>query len=486
MTPVPYHSTPLPMLPDTLHALITTLAAMPLSTAEMSAAAAGRAQRTIRDHLSTLDDDGSVRYAAMGNARRSWLSSATFSRFNLASHYYNTRRGMGVLAARITAVDSIYRMATVLDLIKPGATFQWYTRRRYDAAAGTHDAWAALFWSGIWEDRNAIRHRIIRMGNEVGAIWPSIFAFAVPDHWQATLVEDVLRDLHLTDSAAIYVAADQSWSLPCSTTPPRPSAGWPEPPRLHRPPGQSTDQDFVQFLEEQHYTDHIGSVIQAILPILEQWPGSLPNHIRSLLRNRISGSDIAKTLDIMVEQDLTIHEGGIYHPGPAAITRAAHRDRVHHSRVASRIGSTPTNATLRRNRKHDWAALRIVSDFLNQGCHIAPGWRAVQDYENAGKIDPDAVVYLRVSPYGPGWHYFEYERRARNPDNIHHKLRSYRIPQRFDDWPVMFVVTNPDVERLYWEQGRGIKLITATQASSGPLQWHSFGTPLYLYPQTGR
>lgn len=486
MTPVPFHDTPLTTLPDTLRALIPTLAAMPFSTAEMSAAATGRAQRTIRDHLGTLVDGGSVHTAQMGNAACRWLSSATFSRFNLAAHYYNGRRGMGILAARISAVDSIYRMAIALDLIKPGATFQWYTRRPYDAVAGSHDDWTALFWIGIWDDRNAIHRRITRLGAEVGASWPYVLAFAVPDHWQAALVENVLYDLHLTGHSAIYVAADRSWHLPCPAPPQRPGAGWPEPPRLYLPPGPSTDQELAQLLDEQHYTGRTGPIIQAILPVLEQWHGIRPSHIRSLLRNRISGSDIINTLGIMVEQKLSVQENGVYHPGPAAVTRAAHRDRVHKEHVESRIGSTLTNATLRRNRRHDWAALRIVLDFLKQGCHIAPGWRAVQDYGKAGKIDPDAMIYLHASPYGPGWHFLEYERRAQTADAIWEKFRGYRSPQRFDNLPVMFVVTDPDVERLYWEQGRGIKLITAAQSRSGPLQWHSFGTPLYLYPKTGR
>ena len=94
-----------------------------------------------------------------------------------------------------------------------------------------------------------------------------------------------------------------------------------------------------------------------------------------------------------------------------------------------------------------------MAQFQAQGGDIAAGWRAVDDAGPAGKLDPDAVVYLRSGPYGPGWHYFEYERRATSSKAIAHKLRSTLMKERSNDWPMIFVVSSSNIERLSGSMG---------------------------------
>ena len=104
-------------------------------------------------------------------------------------------------------------------------------------------------------------------------------------------------------------------------------------------------------------------------------------------------------------------------------------------------------------------------------------------------IAPDAVIYLTESPYGPGWHYLEYERRARGKVRAERKLRGYGSPRRRDKWPVLFVVWDSVSEHVYQSLGREnrIKLITTTiprlamhELVDSPLCWSIYGQPVAL------
>ena len=486
-TPLPYVSIPTrPQTPvDTQQTLIQALASMPLASTHELTAATGRSPYTIRHLLRPLAQQHYILQSTIGATlvptRRLWLAPNAFAQFDVPVHFYNTRRGMGILAARIYAVERIYQLAQDLDLLRPDYQFQWHSHRPYDAAAGRPEHWTAIFWIGIWEDKNAIRRRIIRLGHEVESIWPYLMAFAVPDRWQAHILHEVLDELHLTPHAAILVADDNTWSLPPPAQPPRDSAGWPEPPSEHAPPKLTSGQEVHEFLLEQQYTGSVGALIQKINSILEQWPGILTTHIRSLLQNKATGSQISVAIFNMQRLELAISDGRSYYPGPKTWTRAAHRDRVPHRRTSGRLDPSTPVPSRRRVRTHEWTTTRIAAHFQNQGCDIAPGWRAVDDAGPAGKVDPDAIVYLHTSPYGPGWHYLEYERRAKTSAAIAHKLRSYFMPQRSNDWPVMFVVANEEAERLYWQHGHGLKLITAIDnGANPPTKWRCFGVAVHI------
>ena len=477
---------------DPAYALIHALADMPMSTTDILSAAIGRKPRTTRQHLQALSNKEHVRGAYIGPDRCLWLDPSAFRQFNLTAHSCNTRRGMGILAARILPVQTIYRMAHELALIRPDTTFQWDTGRAYDAVAGRSDHWGALFWSGIWQDKVAIRRRLYDFGEDLRGEWPAILAFAVPDRWQAQILQEVLDQFHLTAHAAIWVAVADSWQLSPPTHTPRASAGWPRAPKLSPPPSLASGPNFAQFLEDRGFTGPEGaksptsSTIQKVQPVLEQWPAVRPTHIRDLLPKSANGAQIADALFCMKELKLATQADGVWHPGPEAATRAAHRDRVTSRRTAGK-----KQETLRRLRHHDWPVIKIASMFQEQGSDIAPGWRAVDDAGRAGKLDPDAMIYLHASPYGPGWHYLEYERRAQTSAAIAHKLRSCFMPERSDDWPVIFVVANEEAERLFWQHGRGLKLITAIDnGNSPPTEWHCFGVPVTLnstgtLPSTG-
>ena len=71
---------------------------------------------------------------------------------------------------------------------------------------------------------------------------------------------------------------------------------------------------------------------------------------------------------------------------------------------------------------------------------LANGTGHEEKLGSGGGIAPDAMLYLRKSPYGKGWHYVEYERSARGRSRVSGKLRGYSSSRRRDSYPVILVV----------------------------------------------
>ena len=94
------------------------------------------------------------------------------------------------------------------------------------------------------------------------------------------------------------------------------------------------------------------------------------------------------------------------------------------------------------------------------------------------------MILLEQSPYGPGWHYFEYELSAKAPSRIAAKLLGYLAPRRRDHWPVLFVVRDDKVEAIFQQRGAvgNLPMLTTTLQrlkDFGPLDnahcWSRYG-----------
>ena len=59
-----------------------------------------------------------------------------------------------------------------------------------------------------------------------------------------------------------------------------------------------------------------------------------------------------------------------------------------------------------------------------------------------------------LSPFGPSWHYIEYELSARYAARAWGKFLRYLHPRRQDDFPVLLVAWNANSERHFQEIGR--------------------------------
>ena len=99
------------------------------------------------------------------------------------------------------------------------------------------------------------------------------------------------------------------------------------------------------------------------------------------------------------------------------------------------------------------------------------------------------MVYVSDGPFGPGWHFVEYERYVRGGFRAERKLRGYLAGDRRERWPLLIVVWNEEVERVFHELGRasGLLMLTATMerlGRHGPAGksecWSMYGQRVYL------
>ena len=90
--------------------------------------------------------------------------------------------------------------------------------------------------------------------------------------------------------------------------------------------------------------------------------------------------------------------------------------------------------------------MRLLGQFRAAGLPAFPGWRYYEDMRGLA-LAPDGMVNLNRSPYGPGWHFVEYERAARSPASWRRKLRGLAARQRRNRWPALFVCFNDQAEQ---------------------------------------
>ena len=130
----------------------------------------------------------------------------------------------------------------------------------------------------------------------------------------------------------------------------------------------------------------------------------------------------------------------------------------------------------------------LMGEFAAAGVVGAAGWRC-REHMGGEAIAPDGLVYLEHSPYGPGWHYLEYERSVRGRSRLERKMRGYASPRRMNDWPVLLVVWDSEAEVAFQQVGEqaGVPMLTSTverikehNVVEDPLCWSMYGEALGL------
>ena len=138
---------------------------------------------------------------------------------------------------------------------------------------------------------------------------------------------------------------------------------------------------------------------------------------------------------------------------------------------------------------HEYGLLDVVEQFITGGCPVFAGWREWDVLGHDGQVDPDAIVLVHRSPFGPGPGYLEYERSADRPSKSGGKLDGYDSQLRGNRWPILFVCSTERMERHFSRIGqeRGISLLTTTEKrirAHGPLNnahcWRRNGEPVEL------
>ena len=145
---------------------------------------------------------------------------------------------------------------------------------------------------------------------------------------------------------------------------------------------------------------------------------------------------------------------------------------------------------VRRGRiwQHEKGLMEYAGRLAESGLTVHAGIRCWQNILGGKALNPDAVVWFENGPFGPGWHYVEYERYARQPSQVTRKLRGYLAEERRDNYPVLFIVGAPRIEELFHaEAGPGqLDLVTTTFKRLGSARknkepvWSYYGRPVEL------
>ena len=141
-----------------------------------------------------------------------------------------------------------------------------------------------------------------------------------------------------------------------------------------------------------------------LLSLVAQWPRSYVDFAKHILREEQDSRNTDRALKILRDMDRPyiegIREGRNFRH--ATINRGfnslARIDRVANNNIPAAIeGPRGTGNSLR----HDDGAMDVVGQFARGGLEVANGWRSRERFPGGG-IEPDFMVHLPQSPFGPG------------------------------------------------------------------------------------
>ena len=392
------------------------------------------------------------------------------------------------LLDKIPLVEWFYRLVSDIKSLGKMQAFRWIDGLSFDAAARFEYGWVAIFWSGFLQSEFLIEDRILRFSRDVMTLnslgesaWPGMFCFVVSDEWQRELVFQVARRHRLDDMVSVWCISD---GVRSGVEEPLTSRGWIYQPVYTRSIGS---WPWRKRVESSLWSNNGGMGLNRVFDVVVQFPGissklcalmtgveDLSGSIDHYLRILLAGGFIDRTWS---------KEGYRYHVMPRGLDRLIRRDRVKYSDYKSRAQASSW-IKMPRLREHEDGVMSILSQFRASGAPVASGWRSWEHLGGSGGIAPDGLVYLRQSPYGPGWHYLEYERRARGEYKANRKLIGYSSDRRQNNWPVLVVCWADSAERAFHEVGREmrVRMLTTTVerlAEHGPMNnvhcWSSYG-----------
>ena len=153
-------------------------------------------------------------------------------------------------------------------------------------------------------------------------------------------------------------------------------------------------------------------------------------------------------------------ENGRYEVSPRGVSRIGLRDGLNPRRREVRMKAIGKVA-VERIRAHEDGVMRLCGGFGRARRYVAPGWRELVLMPGA-QLAPDAMVYLEESPFGAGWHYVEYERRARAVRRVEQKLKGYQEALRREEAKLLLVCWGDSVEEMFQQAGTGLPMATTT------------------------
>ena len=346
--------------------------------------------------------------------------------------------------------------------------FRWFRGVAWDAAALYQRGWVAFFWSGLLQTESKLRETFRRLGADLQACsmtgasaFPGVLCFVVGDAWQRELLFRAARGYGLEDRVQAWCVDDGSVS---GCREPLPGQGW---------VGQVLEGGglgnwtLASRLESSEWAGGGGVTFNRLLDKVMEWPGVTGMFLARAFGASWSSGRLRRFIMKMRDEGYLkcYPESGLlrYRLEGKAMNVLGRRDRVNVQRFRESARHTRP-ASDRGHLAHEDGVMGLMGGFYGAGLKGAAGWRSWEHLGRSGGIAPDGLVYLEHGPYGPGWHYVEYELRARGRGAAARKLRGYLSPRRGDRWPLLLVVRNEGIEGVFQELGKAgqLRMLTST------------------------
>jgi hypothetical protein len=387
----------------------------------------------VYSRLSELREAGLAASAPLGwscrRAARWWLTAPALAAAGVAGGSWHEEWGRCRLLERLPSVEWFYRVAGSLDGLGPLEAFQWLAGVSLDAAVRGGRGWAALFWSGLWQTEQTLLERLERLGPDLeelsvsgGPAKPGLLCFVVTDRWQRELVYRAVLRYRLEDSLAVWCVAGGARS---GVREPGVSRGWVRQPAWPRGLG---GWPWERRLADSFCSVPGGLAVGRVLEAAAEWPGMGLPLGRLALGEAGAARRVQNACKWLAGREFLERRldgaGYRYALASRGIDLLARRDRVSYARSRGRSNVFSWQGRPRL-QLHEDGVMSLMGEFMAAGLPAAAGWRSWEHLGGGGGIAPDGMVCLRRSPYGPGWHYVEYERSARGERRVRSKLRGY-------------------------------------------------------------
>ena len=433
------------------------LAELPLASASDLAAVMGCQPAVLYHPLRKLREAGLVDSVTLGCTRertaRWFFTDAGMAKMERDPISWHDEAHRCRLLELLPSVEWFYPVVGSVEGMGRLVAFQWVVDQGFDAAAKFENGWIALFWSGYLQTEETIEDRLTRLGQDIRELrtygeeapWPGMLCYVVSDRWQATLVNRVARNLRLDEMVSVWCVADGTRT---GIRNPEPSRGWIYQTVYRQGLG---GWPWLKRVEASPWSKKRGVAVSRVLDLVAQWPGITLSQCRQMLGEDRTGRGADAALKTLREHRFVdqVQNGRATHYGPTSrgINCLVRRDRTKTSSYQRRALA---NSWFQKPelRTHEEGVISLMTQFAAAGVPVAPGWRSWEHLRHSA-IAPDALVYLVDTPLDSGWHYVEYERSARSPSRVRKKLAGYRSSRRQNDWPVMVVCWNPEVESLF-------------------------------------
>ena len=457
---------------------------------------------------------------------RFFLTELALREMGLGSATWHQPGGLIRLLERLSSVEALYQAAAAVQGLGELQDFQWTDGISFDACARYKSGWAVFFWVGMLRSEASFAERMQALGNDIRVLAtndpyprPSQVCCVVWDLWQRELVLRVAMRYRIADWVSIWCIADGNWHGARNVQRGR---GWVHQPVIPLTAGRGAWDNRVReslwtgggtvdaaglvgramrsirsaegpreaavilrnsattleardpSSEAARIVKRVGTYLESpmgvqearrVLYLVAEWLGITTSMVRLALGEGPAGrraqNACVQLTDLGFLRRWRDGLGYRYRISWKAMKLLADLDRVNPDQVWTRIRMDRWE-TIDGFEVHEYGVVDLAFRFVAAGCSVAAGWRDWELMGSDGGIDPDAMVLLRQSPYGPGWHYVEYERSARSPSRIRQKLRGYDSPMRPNSWPVLVAFSTVKAEVNCHEVGKELKVPMAT------------------------